>query len=275
VVCIGVGFMLALVLRERFGGSTAQEDPCYGQGEIVNTWKHEVTQEEVDSLKASRPDLADMEAGVVEYRQCRWGPGYEVIIDEKGHLFSFRQPTMAELESYYKEHPEENPQNQIATAQAESKVDQFVTPPLPTAAALADTILAGCDPAWQERDFPQIKLRLCYPLDWAVEDEDPSRNDAPVVISNATISMLFSPRGTGEVPMDCVEPAVIETASGDARLCAWRPSVGAEGRGYQVGLPIRHRVNILSREPDFLTEEPNQENLALALRIALAAEELP
>jgi len=276
LVCIGAGFTLAVVLRERLGGGTAEVDPCYGQGEMVASWKHEITQAEIDSaVAASRPDLADMKPGVVEYRRCRWGPGYEVIIDEKGNVFSFSQPTLAEMESYYKEHPEENPQNQMATAEAERRVKDFVTPALPSASTFPDTILAGCDPTWEKRDFLQISLRLCYPAGWKVEDENPSRSDAPVTIGNETISMTFSPEGTGEVPMECDEPTVIETANGDARLCAWRPSAGAEGRGYQVGLPIRHRVNILSREPDFLTEEPNRENLALALRIALAAEELP
>ena len=275
LVCIGAGFTLAVVLRERLGGGTAEEDPCFGQGEVVASWEHERTQADIDSLKASRPDLAaDMKPGIVEYRRCRWGPGYEVIIDEKGNVFSFSQPTLAELEAYYKEHPEENPWNELATKEAEKRVADFVTPALPPVETFPGTILAGCDPTWVQREFAQNKLRLCYPTGWKVEDENPSRNDAPVTIGNETISMTFSPEGTGEVPMDCAEPTVIETSEGSAQLCAWQPSAGAEGRGYQVGLPIRHRVNILSREPDFLTKEPNRENLVLALRIALAAEEL-
>ena len=262
LVCIGAGFTLAVVLRERLGG-TAEADPCFGQGELVASWKHEITQADIDSLKASRPELADMKPGMVEYRRCRWGPGYEVIIDEKGHVFSFSQPTLAELEAYYKEHPEENPQNQIATAEAESRAKEFVTPALPAEKVLTDTILAGCDPTWQKRDFSETGLRVCFPSGWTAQETPPEAN-----IQSSVISVTFEPKPSREVLLDCAEPALIKTPTGDARLCSYQPNIGELGQGHEIALPNGHRAR-------FFIADPTEENTMLALRIALAAEELP
>jgi hypothetical protein len=200
-----------------------------------------------------------------------------VIIDEYGHVFSYTAPTLAELESYYEKHPDENPQNQRATAEAEKRITDFVTPALPAPEEFTSTILAGCDPTWVKKDFPQTNLRLCYPPDWKVEHEDPARGDSPVIVGNGTILVNFSPGGAKEAPVPpaCAEPTAIRTGAGDALLCAYRPQPGAEGWGYDMILPIGRRVIFLISDPDFLSKEPSEQDVALAMRVALSAEDVP
>ena len=262
LACITLGFTLAVVLRERLGG-TAEEDPCFGQGELVGSWEDELTQEDIDSVKGTRPELAEMEPGMVEYRRCRSEIGYEVIIDEKGHVFSVSPPTLAELEAYYKEHPEENPQNQMATADAKAKEEMFVTPALPAPETMQATVLAGCDPSWTAKDFTGVGIQLCYPPDWSVFAEEPE-----VSIGNDTIVMYFTRTTTAEPKLNCPVPVAIGTPKGQASLCEYRPNAAEKGQGHEVALPGRHTVS-------YFISEPTLENKWLALRIALAAEELP
>jgi hypothetical protein len=266
LVCIAFGFGLALALKDRLGEGTAVEDPCFGQGELVGKWQVDVTQAEIDSTKGLSPQLADRKPGLTEFRTCKTERGDSVILDQYGHVFSFTQPTLAELESYYKNHPDLDPRNEQATAEAERRITDFVTPALPAPDTFGTTILAGCDPTWVKKDFLQPKLRLCYPPDWGVDRDDPAYHDCS--ISGGVISMTFGPKATREVLLDCADPTVIATPAGDARLCAYRPNMVEKGQGHDMALPNGHRAT-------FFITDPSEDNLLLALRIALAAEDLP
>jgi len=261
LVCIGAGFTLAVVLRERLGGSTAEEDPCFGQGEMVASWEHEITQEEIDSaVAASRPDLADMEPGLVEYRRCRWGPGYEVIIDEKGHVFSFSQPTLAELESYYKEHPEENPQNQMATAEAKGLQESFVTPEIPKEA------VAGCDPSWVKTTLQGVGVVFCHPADWTVVTD--TANSGGVRSANGHVEVgIGSAVSKGTEGTKCDTPDLVEVAQGVVRVCAFHPNPTAQGHGFVLPNGREGGVNIY--------QEATEEERVIAFRVAFNVEVLP
>ena len=263
LVCIGAGFTLAVVLRERLGGGTAEEDPCFGQGEMVASWEHERTQADIDSLKLSRPDVAaDMKPGLVEYRRCRWGPGYEVIIDEKGHVFSFSQPTLAELESYYKEHPEENPQNQMATAEAESLQESFVTPDIPEEA------LAGCDPSWVKTTFEEVGLVFCYPADWEIWKDTPTRGGVRSANGHVVVG-VFGAGSKGTEGTRCETPELVETAAGTVRICAFPPNPYGQGQGHGFVLPSGREGGLS------IFDEATQEERAIAFRIIFNVEVLP
>jgi len=262
LLCIALGFGLAIVLRERLEG-TAEADPCLGKGELVAKWTADVTQEEIDAAAVSRPELRDAKAGPTEYRRCRSGPGFEVILDAEGHIYSFTQPSPEQLDSYHKEHPDENPANAIATSQAESKQEIVVTPALPDATAMAEEVLAGCDPSWETRDFASVGLRLCYPRDWQI-----LRDDAEVSVGDGITTMYFTSKASKELISDCFDAAVIQTEHGDAKLCEARPNLVEEGQGHSLVLPNQHQVRY------FITQ-PTTENKWLALRVALSAEELP
>jgi len=262
LLCIAAGFGLAVVLRERLEG-TAEADPCFGQGELITKWTANVTQQQIDDAAVSRPELRDAKAGPTEFRRCRSGPGYEVTLDAEGHVYSFTQPSPEQLESYYKDHPDENPANAIATSQAKSKQDMAVTPALPDATVIAESVLAGCDPSWKTTDFQSVRLRLCYPPDWQI-----LRDDAEVWIGDEVTTMYFTAKASSEMVPDCSDPATIPTPNGDAKLCEARPNLVEEGQGHSLILPIQHQVRY------FITK-PTTENKWLALRVALSAEELP
>jgi hypothetical protein len=260
LVCIGAGFTLAVVLRERLGGGTAEVDPCYGQGEMVASWEHERTQADIDSLKSSRPDLAaDMKPGLVEYRRCRWGPGYEVIIDEKGNVFSFSQPSMAELESYYKEHPEENPQNIMATAEAESLQESFVTPDIPEEA------IAGCDPSWVKTTLEGVGVVFCHPADWVVVTDTPHSGGVRSADGHVEVG-IGSAASKGTEGTKCATPELVETAAGTVRVCAFGPGIG-QGHGFVLPNGREGGVNIFP--------EATEEERAIAFRVAFNIEVLP
>jgi hypothetical protein len=263
LVCIGAGFTLAVVLRERLGGGTAEVDPCYGRGEMVASWEHERTQADIDSLKSSRPDVAaDMKPGIVEYRRCRWGPGYEVIIDEKGNVFSFSQPSMAELEAYYKEHPEENPQNQIATAQAESLQESFVDPDIPEEA------LAGCDPSWVKTTFEEVGLVFCYPADWEIWKGTLTTRGVRSANGHVVVG-VFGADSKGTTGTLCETPELVETAAGTVRICAFPRNPYGQGQGHGFVLPSGREGGLS------IFDEATQEERALAFRVALNVEVLP
>jgi hypothetical protein len=265
-LCIALGFGLAVFLRDRLAGS-AEADPCFGQGELVGTWEHDVTQEDIDRVVVSRPELSDLRPGMVEYRRCRWGAGFEVIVDDKGHVYSFTQPSPEQVESYYKDHPDENPANQLATAQAESEAEarpkDFVTPVLPSADVLEDTISAGCGADWITKEFPLTGLAVCFPPSWTATEHPPETN-----LDSGVISITFEPKASGEPSLDCAEPVSLATSKGEARLCSYRPDIGDAGQGHQLSLPNGHRARIF-------IADPTQENTLLALRVALAGGELP
>ncbi|OFW63950.1 MAG: hypothetical protein A2Y74_06925 [Actinobacteria bacterium RBG_13_63_9] len=259
LVCIGAGFTLAVVLRERLGGGTAEEDPCFGQGEMVASWEHERTQADIDGLKSSRPDLVDMEPGMVEYRRCRWGPGYEVIIDEKGNVFSFSQPGPAELEAYYKEHPEENPHNIMATAEAESLQESFVTPDIPEEA------VAGCDPSWVETTLQGVGVVFCHPANWTVVTD--TTNSGGIRSGNGHVEVgIGSAASKGTAGTKCAAPELVETAAGTVRVCAFGPGIG-QGHGFVLPSGREGGVNIYPEATD--------EERAIAFRVAFNAEVLP
>lgn len=223
----------------------------------MDSWEHELTQEDIDELASSRPELADREPGMVEYRRCRWGPGYEVIIDEKGHVFSFSQPTLAELEAYYEEHPEENPQNQIATAQAEGLQESFVTPEIPEEA------IAGCDPSWPKTTLEGVGVVFCHPADWKVLEDDSSTG---VVGTDSTVVGVFSVGTHGTAGTKCEAPQLVETAAGTVRVCAFGPGWG-QGHGFV--LPSGREGGIT------VYDEATQEERATAFRVAFNVEVLP
>ena len=164
LLCISLGFGLALVLKERLS-STAEADPCFGHGQLVEKSQRQVTQQEIDSIKGSAPQLADVPPGLREFRKCRSGPGFVVVVDDTGHVWDSTQPSPDELKSYYATHPAENPQNQLATVEAKDKQQMYVTPALPDPDAMANTVLAGCDPSWKTQDLSNAHVRICYPAD--------------------------------------------------------------------------------------------------------------
>jgi hypothetical protein len=262
LLCIALGFELAVLLKERLEG-TAEVDPCFGQGELVDEWTANVSQQEIDAAAVSRPELRDAEAGPTEFRKCRSGPGYEVVLDSEGRVFSFTQPSPEELESYYKEHPDKDPANAIATSQAKSKQEMAVTPALPDATVMAESVLAGCDSSWQTKDFPTVGLRLCYPSDWQI-----LRDDAEVWIGDGVTTMYFTAKASGELLPDCPDPTTVATSNGDAKLCEARPNLVEEGQGRSLILPNQH-------EARYFIAKPTPDNKWMALRIALSAEELP
>ena len=260
LVCIGAGFTLAVVLRERLGGGTAEEDPCFGQGEMVASWKHEITQEEIDNaVAASRPDLADMEPGLVEYRRCRWGPGYEVIIDEKGHVFSFSQPSMAELESYYKEHPEESFLERVKRSQQESYVPS----------GLPEDQTAGCDLSWEKTTLETVKAVVCHPPGWAVSWHD--QNVEWIVADKAAVGVLVPGyAASNDIRLACEKPESLRVPGGAAKLC----TLGSGSEGQQdlgLLLPSGRYVYVDIYEDEGATDEDK----AIALRVALNVEALP
>jgi hypothetical protein len=258
LVCIGAGFTLAVVLRERLG-STAEADPCFGQGEVVASWEHERTQADIDSLKSSRPDVAaDMKPGMVEYRRCRWGPGYEVIIDEKGNVFSFSQPSMAELEAYYKEHPEENPQEKLNRSLQESYVPS----------GLPEDQTAGCDPSWEKTTLDAVKAVVCHPPGWAIRKQ--YENLIWIGTDRAEVGVLVPGHvaKSYDARLACENPELLAVAGGTAKLCTLPGSL-EEGQPFGLFLPNGRHVYANTYAG------ATAEDKAIMLRVAVNVEDLP
>ena len=212
VICIALGFGLALVLKDRLGGGTAAEDPCLGRGELIEKWQHEVTQEDIDNASGSRPELKSVTPGMIEYRRCWSPPGYKVTIDEKGNVYSVYFPTLEETEAYYKEHPDEHP----AVKAREQDQKAFVPSGLP------QDQTAGCDPTWVKTTIDSMKVVVCHPPDWEIQEGE-GIGSLSVWIGADEGSISVFPRDF--VPPDslsnfaCDKPELLDTPYGTARLC--------------------------------------------------------
>jgi len=260
LLCIAVGFGLAVVLRERLEG-TAEADPCFGQGELVSKWTANVTQQQIDDAAVSRPELRDAKAGPTEFRKCRSGPGYEVTLDAQGHLYSFTQPSPEQLESYYKDHPDEDPRNKMATAEQ----GRYVPSGLP------QDQTAGCDPSWVKTTLDSVKAVVCHPPDWAIlPPQDTNVNGVWIGTDRAIVGIL--PREY--VPPDynlnfaCAKPELLNSPNGIVKLCTlpW-DTVG--GQPFGLFLPSGRALYAATLED---TPEKGKD---VVIRVAVNVEELP
>jgi hypothetical protein len=258
VVCIALGFTLAVVLRERLGGGTAEEDPCFGQGELVESWEAELTQEDIDeAVAASRPDLAEMEPGVVEFRRCRSGPGYEVLMDEYGHVYSFSQPTLEEMEAYYEEHPEESFLEQLERELQESYVPS----------GLPEDQTAGCDPSWEKTTLDAVKAVVCHPPGWAIRAQD----EGIVWIGTETGGVgVLAPEHvvkSYDASLACENPELLAVPGGTAKLCTLGGELGEE---QAFGLILPSGRHLYASAYQGATDEDK----AIILRVAVNVEDL-
>jgi len=258
VICIALGFGLALVLKDRLGGGTAAEDPCLGRGELIEKWQHEVTQEDIDNASGSRPELRSVTPGMIEYRRCWSPPGNVVTIDEKGNIYNVDQPTLEQLGTYYNEHPDEHP----AVKAREQDQKAFVPSGLP------QDQTAGCDPTWVKTTIDSMGVVVCHPADWEIQEEEEA-GPYPVWIGTDKGHIGVFPRDY--VPPDsilnfaCDAPELLDTPYGAARLCTmgWDP-VG--GQSFGLFLPNERPVvaNTIERE-----------GKDIVIRVAVNVEDLP
>jgi len=142
------------------------------------------------------------------------GAGVGLLLAMQGDDDSVQAPNSATSSP-----PAESPATKTAREFEEGLQASFVTPDVPT------DLTAGCDPSWVRTTFEQVKAVICHPADWVVDQTNGN------VRRGVTVVTVTLPRVTETAGTLCVNPLIVSTPFGPARICALAPNEFGQGHG--------------------------------------------
>jgi hypothetical protein len=245
-----VGGGVALLLR----GGSAQNDPCFGHGDLIATRTYTVSSD--GAANAREIGVSAKTGERREARQCRAGPLETFVVDGATGLVLSSETSIADAVAHFEQYPEEAP---VARAQRAAK-EAFAAVDRSSVGALLNS--TACGAAWRRLDIPRRDLRLCSPNSWKVDASAAAR----VLLTTPKVTLnVHSPAAPAS--LECDQAQTFETPRGPVSACAMSPLEG--GQSHHLLLPDGIIVFLWVSDTATPTER------STAFRVAMSVEALP